>query len=292
MGNSAFADDPVSANTLIASGTDRSNAYKSEGGFLISTSNEGDTLQLGRGITLAEGLDEVVEGIEKNDPFVSALGITAIGLDVASIVSDPIAYIGGQIVTWMLEHVQPIREAFDKVCGNNDVIQAYSKSWSSIGTEVLSVSEDFSAAVTQGTAQWQGAAGTAYRAYSGVQTGLVASLGVAANAMSELVRIVGEIINGVRTAIRDILAALAGKLISWTVKLLCTVGTGAIAIVAEALAELAKQLSSVSKIVAALIKDLKQFGTTATALRDVVDGIYKALAGPNSSYTTAVIGTA
>lgn len=83
MANSAFVDDPTSTNTLIDSGTDRSNAYKSEGGFLISTSNEGDTLQLGRGITLAEGLDEVAEGIEKHDPFVSALGIAAIGLDVA-----------------------------------------------------------------------------------------------------------------------------------------------------------------------------------------------------------------
>jgi len=110
----------------------------------------------------------------------------------------------------MLEHVKPVREAFDKLAGNPDMVKAYSQSWTNIGDHVTEVARDLKSAVAGETAKWEGVAANAYRVFAGVQTAQVASLAAASYGLAELTRAMGEIIGGVRTAVRDILSGIAG----------------------------------------------------------------------------------
>ncbi|MBF6211833.1 hypothetical protein IU433_15890 [Nocardia puris] len=288
-----FLTDPARIdNSLIETGTDSRNAYHQSGplGLFVTTSDSSDTLGMTRGLTLFEGFDEIQDGMNRGDPGVFELGVVAVGLEMAAMYSDPVAYVAGQIVSWMLEHIKPVREVFDKLAGNPDMIKAYSQSWTNIGNHVEEVACDTKAAVTGDTAKWEGLAANAYRVYAGVQTAQVASLAAASYGLAELTRAMGEIIGGVRTAVRDILAGIAGKLVSWTLKLAFSVGTATPLVISEAVAKIAETISDVSLLLKALAKDVKEFGTTAVAIRDLIDGLYKALAGKDSQNTKAVLG--
>ena len=86
-----------------------------------------------------------------------------------------------------------------------------------------------------------------------------------------------EIVNGVRIAVRDILSAIAGDLISWTIELVCTVGVAAPVVIAQATEAIARVSMKVAKLVRTLLTVVDEAGKQLVALRDVLDGFIRAL---------------
>lgn len=271
--------DEQSDNPLIADGTDLADNYAQD---LNPFENMGAPSAEGgpgfmAGITAFEAGWSIAEGIDKGDWKLALSGVAAGALDVASAALDPIAYVAGQLFSWMLEHIEPARAALHALSGNPDMVKAYAASWTNIEREMLSVSEDYRRAAAQDAPGWTGDAATAYRNRAAEAAGVCGGVGGAAHGIASLTMGMAEVVNGVRTAVRDVLSAIAGSLVSWAIELAATLGTAAPLVVAQATSKIAQVVRTVANLVFKLETVLSAAITALVALRDVLDGLLRAL---------------
>lgn len=264
-------------NDLIASKTELQGSAL--GGLIVGT----EGADADKGITLFEGINTVLEGIDKDDMGLQALGVVAVGLDGLAAGMDPIGYVAGQLVTWMLEHVKPVREAFNSLAGDPDLIKSYAQSWTNVGTSLSQSATNLASSIKNETADWSGAAGDAYRTLGASLTTLTQVMSKGAEALSTLTTAAAELVNGVRTAVRDLLGSLAGALVSWAIEELASLGTATPLVIAQATARIAKDTAIVAKLLTQLSKSLKSITTYLASIRDLIDGAYRTITSLTSS---------
>ncbi|MFC6014488.1 WXG100 family type VII secretion target [Nocardia lasii] len=280
-------DDPSTTNNLVTTGTDHRSQYQPAESIYLGPFNIGPRpanleittatpMGMGTGLTTAEAVWEISEGLEKGDVGLVILGAAAAGLDISSAMTDPIAYIGGQIISWMLEHVEPARKALESVTGNPAMVKEYAASWVNIQQHMIAVRDDLQAAVDTGTTSWEGAASTAYRTKAAELIAQADAAAGAAYGTSVATMKMAEIVTGVRTAVRDLLSAIAGAMISWTVELMVSVGTATPLVIAQATTKIASVVATVAKLMDGLKKAVLDLGAWAVVLKDLVDGVYRA----------------
>lgn len=229
------------------------------------------------GITAFEAGWAIGEGIDSGDWALAVSGLVGGGLDVAAAVTDPIGYIAGQVISWMLEHIEPAREALDKLAGNPDMVKAYAQSWTNIEEELTAVGEELRSAAPAETPDWSGGAADRYRERAEELAGVYGGAAGAAHGIAGLTQGMAEVVNGVRAAVRDLLSSIAGSLVSWSIELLCTLGTAAPAVAAQATTAIARVVNMVGKLLKALGKAMADAITWLTVLRDLFDGLIRAL---------------
>ncbi|MBF6211189.1 hypothetical protein IU433_06525 [Nocardia puris] len=230
------------------------------------------------GVTAVEALVQIGHGASSGSIFNAFSGAAALSIDMLSAATDPIGYVSGQLISWMIEHCEPIREAFNSVAGDPGVIKESAAAWSAIQQELTQLVADLSTTVEAGTTNWTGATATAYGTRS---TDLVQHLTAAAQTAditAQLTMSAGEFVAGIRTAIRDVLAALAGGLVTDALIIMGTLTTGTPAVVSRALARIASSTSKVVQILNTLIQAIKALGPAASSVRDLIDGTFKSLA--------------
>src|SRR5690606_29457094 len=93
------------------------------------------------GVTFLEASVQLRDGIanEENKWINTISGGAALSLDILAFCGDPIGYVAGQLLSWMLEHVEPLRMVLDGLAGNPAMIKSYAASWESIATEMVAV---------------------------------------------------------------------------------------------------------------------------------------------------------
>lgn len=239
------------------------------------------------GVTAFEGGWAIAEGIDSGDWAVAVSGMIAVGLDVAAAVTDPIGYVAGQVISWMLEHIEPARKALDDLAGNPDMVKAYAQSWTNVEKELTAVGDEIRSVVPSETQDWLGGAADAYRKKADELAGVYGGAAGAAHGIAGLTQGMAEVVNGVRIAVRDILSSIAGSLISWTIELAASLGTAAPAVAAQATSAIARVVSMVGKLLKALGKAMTDAITWLTALRDLFDGLIRALNAWKESQRTA-----
>src|SRR5690606_6660334 len=177
--NLLFDDEARPDNELIDENADYRNEYYQETNFLYSNIGKPQA---------ADGDDPADPGIltgtlhgdvyETYQLFASGDQLAAVvkGFGVASTVTDlfeavasgnyldPFSWLGGQVMSWMLEHVEPMRKTLEAIAGSPDIVAAYSTSWENIATELDEVAAGWAQAVVTGTAEWIGETADAYRA--------------------------------------------------------------------------------------------------------------------------------
>lgn len=267
-------DDPVAFNTLVDAGTNHNNVYQGLVGNTAAPSAGGTGLLTG--FTTFEAGWEMGEGLAKGDVGLVALGAAAGALDVASAMSDPIAYVGAQIVSWMLEHVEPARKALESVTGNPATVKAYAASWVNIQQHMTTIRDDLQTALDTGITSWEGEAATAYRVKAAELIAQADAAAGAAYGTSVATLKMAEIVTGVRTAIRDLLSALAGAMISWTAELLISVGTATPLVIAQAISKISNVVAKAASLMVRLDKAIGDLGTWAVVFKDIIDGFYRA----------------
>lgn len=271
--------DASTDNPLVEDGTDLRNNYLQDANPL---ENMGAPSQEGgpgfmAGITAFEAGWAIAEGIDKGDWKIAVSGLVAGGLDVAAAAIDPIAYVAGQLFSWMLEHLEPARAALHALSGNPDMVKAYAQSWTNIETEMLNVSQEYTGAVTSETTGWTGAAADAYRNDGAELAGICGGVAGAAHGIATLTLGMAEVVNGVRTAVRDILAAIAGSLVSWTIEIIASWGTATPLVIGQATAAIARIIAKVAQIMSKLSTAVGAAISLLVALRDVLDGLIRAM---------------
>ncbi|MFI6094956.1 DUF6531 domain-containing protein [Lentzea sp. NPDC051213] len=217
------------------------------------------------GIGIAESSVDLATGLSNGDWVAAGLGAVGVGLEVLSMVIDPIGTLASYGVSWLIEHVQPLKEALDWFAGDPPVIRAFSETWGRVAGEVAAVAKELS---RQDVADWRGAAADAYRGVAAQTADAVAGAGALADGISAGVMIMGEVVAAVREMIRDLVGEVVGKLITWALEAVATLGLATPLIVAQAASTVAKVVNKISDLVRKLVKTISN---VAPRIRKVID---------------------
>src|SRR3981081_1059194 len=145
----------TAANPLVAE------APKADGGlFTKGTGQEG----WATGIAVASDAVDAYNGIKDGNWVDAGLGIASFAMDAVSAAIDPFGTLMQSAASFLMEHLQPLKQALDWLAGNPPVIQSYGETWGNVAKEVGKVAEEFASEVQRGTADWKGPAADAYRA--------------------------------------------------------------------------------------------------------------------------------
>ncbi|MFC4128425.1 hypothetical protein [Nocardia rhizosphaerae] len=230
------------------------------------------------GITFYEAVTQLNQGLGEGDLLNITSGAAAASLDLLAAGSDPIGYVAGQLFSWMLEHVAPMREVLDGMTGSPMLIAGFSEFWTNVGTETATVRGELSTRVSSGTQNWAGLAAEAYRAQATRLDDLLGSMSEAAQGISTLAEQVGHLIAGIRTAVRDILSGLAGTLVSVVLELSLTAGAATPVVIGQVLTKISWCMSKVARLVDDMDAIVEFSVTWLIAMRDILDGIFKSAA--------------
>jgi uncharacterized protein YukE len=212
------------------------------------------------GIGIAESAVDLANGVKDGSWVEGGLGAFGVGLEVLSLVTDPIGTLAQYGVSWLIEHVQPLKDCLDWLAGNPPVIQGFSDTWANVAKEVNAIAGDMSNEVKNGTAGWSGAGGDAYRGEVAAQTDAVAGAASLCDGISTGVMVMGQVVAAVRQAVRDLIAELVGKLISWALEEACTLGFATPVVAAQATVAITNTISKVTTLIKKLIKTISNVG--------------------------------
>ncbi|MBB4686185.1 hypothetical protein [Amycolatopsis jiangsuensis] len=260
------------SNPLIDSKSDINNAYENPdslgGGFV-----EGDGWE--KGITAIEAGEEIGTGIKSGDWVETGLGVAAAGLDVVSAAFDPIGYVAGQLASWMMEHLEPLRKALHGLTGEPNMVKGYAASWENISTEMGKVSQEYLKQAEQDTSSWTGGAAAKYRSHAHHVANLAQATAGAADSIKTAAEMASELVAGVRTMVRDVISSLVGYLVSLVAEEACSLGLATPVVVAQGVSEIGRAAAKVANFLIKLGRSISKLAPLLIALRDVLDGVYK-----------------
>ncbi|AXB46889.1 DUF6531 domain-containing protein [Amycolatopsis albispora] len=220
------------------------------------------------GIGIAESAVDLANGVSDGSWVEAGLGAVGVGLEVLSLVVDPIGTLASYGVSWLIEHVQPLKEALDWLAGDPPVIQSFSDTWANVAAEVNAIAGDLGNEVTNGTAGWQGGGAEAYRGAAAEQADALAGAASLADGISAGVMIMGTVVAAVRELVRDLVAELVGKLITWALEAAGTLGFATPVIAVQATTAISKTITKISDFIRKLVKTI---GNVSPKIRKIID---------------------
>ncbi|MGH3764928.1 MAG: hypothetical protein ACRDS0_31240 [Pseudonocardiaceae bacterium] len=215
----------------------------------------------------------------RNGEWVDA-GIDAVsaGLEELNWVDNPAGALLGCGVDWLFEHVDALSKPLDWLAGNPDAITAHAQTWGKIADAVTATRRDYAYVVSGDLTNWRGAAADAYRRRATDTGYLLETMSVAADTIGVAITLSGQVVNAVRSKIREWIAKLVADLIAWVGELVCTAGVAtpvvaeqATVTIAQVAADIAKLLIKLANTIKALMPLLHDLGEIFTELRAAVD---------------------
>ncbi|MEP7766157.1 hypothetical protein [Sanguibacter sp. 25GB23B1] len=233
---------------------------------LIVETTTPSTLSCMEGLRIVGPAIAIVDSFERESAFVFAAGAASVATDIAEFVVDPIAAIGASAASFAMEYFAPLREALDSVTGNALAVQAQAQTWMKIADQVTESAESYTLRTATALTGWEGPAATGYRTFVASYTQILGGVGTLCSQISSTMVGASAVVGFVRTIVRETIADLVGKLISWAARIYLTGGLGATWVVPEA----ARTIALYVKKVQAWIKDLTDwFQKLAQALKDM-----------------------
>lgn len=234
-----------------------------------------DTTTAVTGIGIAESAQGLAHGVSNGDWVEAGLSAAGVGLEVLSMVIDPLGTLASYGVSWLIEHVRPLKEALDWFAGDPPVIRSFSETWANVAREVNAVATDLTNEANAGTSGWTGTAADTYRGHSAETADAIAGAATLADGISAGVMIMGEVVAFVREFIRDMVGELVGRLISWALEEVATLGLATPLVVAQATSAIAKVVNKISDLVRKLVKTI---GNVAPRIKKVISKLDEIIA--------------
>jgi hypothetical protein len=232
------------------------------------------------------------KALSNGDWDTAGLSTVGLGLDAVGLAADPLGTLASWGIGWVIENVSFIREPFDALMGNPDAIGGMSSTWENIGKELKAAGKDYAQAV-QGTTDWEGKAGDAYRNLGADVAKTLDGIGEACNGMKGAVDGAGTVVGAVRGIVRDLIAGAVGEIIGAVAKwLAASVATAGIAIggaIADAVRialkwaeKISGWMNKLADVLKSLSSYLDKFGSAGQSLRTKVDDYFAGLANAPS----------
>jgi uncharacterized protein YukE len=243
------------------------------------------------GLGLVEDAAQISNGI-RNDSWVDGtLGGVGGSLDVLATVVDPLGTLVAWGVGWLMEHVQPLTEALDRLAGQPDEIAAHAATWRNAAAAVSATQQRYSDAVRTQTAGWSGASGASYRSHAGRQLAALGGIAKVSEAISYAVEGAGLLVGLVRGIVRDLIAqfvaTLAARLPQWLAEAGLTLGIATPVVISQVAALVATWANRIQGFIRALLDSLRRLSGKLTELTTVLDQLKTAVRKLSHSDPTA-----
>ncbi|WP_229072250.1 WXG100 family type VII secretion target [Actinoplanes sp. DH11] len=214
----------------------------------------------------------IVSGIRDNswvDPALTGAGTT---LDMLSLAIDPLGGLVAWGVSWLLEHVRPLKDALDQLTGNADEVAAHAATWSGIAATTERTGHDYAIRLGTDVSGWHGASGDAYRRHADQHLEMLAGVAEAARGVSYAVEGAGLLVASVREIVRDLLAefvgTLAARLPQWLAVEGLTLGVASPLVISQVTALVLNWAHRIQGFVRALLNSLRRLGARLSGLFD------------------------
>ena len=136
------------------------------------------------GLGLIEDGQDLNEAMESNSWVAESLAVFGTSMDVQQLVSDPLQTLMSWGISWLLDHMSPLKDWLNELTGNPGEVQGFAATWTSTGESLQTNSADLARSVTN---DLEGQEGMGIAAYSALQTDIakhVELAGTCSNAMS------------------------------------------------------------------------------------------------------------
>ncbi|EHR59088.1 hypothetical protein [Saccharomonospora cyanea] len=225
--------------------------------------NMGSAYELTAGTSIGTAWDAYNQ-ISSGDYAAGIPNALIVGADVVGAIGDPIAAVAGQLVGWMMEHLEPLRMVLHGLTGEPAIVQGYADTWDNIAKRLEGQYAAIGEAVN-GQEHWKGDGADAYRKAAANTQGALSGAYAGAMAVKDAALKMKDVVASVRNMVRDILADLAGSLVSAAVKCLIpplavTAIPAAISTIAKAAMDIAGKVSRLALVVTRLIAVLIDLG--------------------------------
>ncbi|MEV4057466.1 hypothetical protein AB0J55_40210 [Amycolatopsis sp. NPDC049688] len=227
------------------------------------------------GIGIAESSMDAFNGIKDGDWVSGGLGMLSLAGEIAGAAIDPFGYLMSSVASFLMEHVQPLKDMLDSVAGNPPVIQSYADTWGNVSKALGERKTDFDNAVKNGTTGWTGAGADAYRAFAAEHSDALSGAATVAGAISTVTMIMGQVVSFVRETVRQLIADLVGKLIAWVMEEVFSLGFGTPVVVAQATAAIAKWGKKIGELLKKLTDTIRKVSPLLSKLVDLFEKIAK-----------------
>jgi hypothetical protein len=233
------------------------------------------------GLGLVEDAAQVSSGIRDNSWVDGTLGGVGGSLDVLGMVIDPLGSLVAWGVSWLMEHVKPLKDALDWLAGNPDEVAAHAATWHNVSAAVTGIHQGHEEAVRAQTAAWLGTSGDAYRGHAAQQVEVMRGIATASEAISYAVEGAGLLVGLVRGIVRDLIAqfvaTLAARLPQWLAEEGLTLGIATPVVIGQVSALVARWANKIQHFVRALLTSLRRLSGKLDELTGVLDGLKQAL---------------
>jgi ADP-ribosyltransferase exoenzyme len=246
---------------------------------LVAPAHDSTTWHTGLG--LVDDAYQISSGIQNNSWVDGTLGGVGTSLDLLTLAIDPLGSLVAWGVSWLMEHVQPLKDALDKLAGNADEVAAHAATWKNVAEYMGTAHSDYDHRVRSEVSGWLGASGDAYRAQAATHLSVLEGLSAAAGGISYAVQGAGLLVGMVRGIVRDLIAqfvaTLAARLPEWLAEEGLTLGLGTPVVIGQVSALVAKWVDKIQGFIRALLNSLrrlqpmlKRLGEIFTELRGLL----------------------
>lgn len=229
------------------------------------------------GVWIAEDIEAIMAGVESGSWIDASIGAVSAGLDALAFVSDPIGSLLQYGVAWIIEHVKPLSEALDWLAGDPGQIAAHAQTWRNVASALQDRAADLDRAVRWDTTDWTGKAADAYRTWTGQQRDAVAGLATAAQTMAAITEGAGVLVAGVRMMVRDAIAVLVSRLITYAAEEAFSLGVATPLVVEQVSTLCASWGARIAKWLKALITSLERLRGLAGKMGAAIEALKKLL---------------
>jgi hypothetical protein len=231
------------------------------------------------GLGIAESIADISSGVESENWVEAGIGIVATAGEAAAWATDPFGQLIQYGVSWLMEHLQPLRDALDWLAGDPPQIEAYAQTWRNVSTAVAATATTLRDRSQADTTSWQGAAANTYRSHATALAQAITDTAKTAELISLVVSVAGMLVASVRELVRDMIAELVAILIErawlWAAETATVVGAPAAEAQIQAL--VAKWVGKVARVIAKLIRSLNNLDGLTKKLDELWELIRQAL---------------
>jgi len=222
------------------------------------------------GIAPVEDIQQIHQAVQSGSWVDGALGVAGGALDALAFVSDPIGSLLQYGVAWIIEHVKPLSEALDWLAGDPGQITAHAQTWRNIAGRLAGEADTLAQAARWDTAEWQGRAADAYRAHAARRATDLQSLSRASETMALVTEGAGMLVGTVRIMVRDAIATVVSRLISYAIEELATLGVATPLVVEQVSTLCASWAAKIGRWLKQLVASMKKLAQAMQELGDAI----------------------
>ncbi len=213
------------------------------------------------GWNLGGGIVKAARG-EDLDAFAVAMDGISFGLDMLSMVLNPLGELVKAGVGWLMENLDFLREPLELLTGDPDLVQQAAQTWNNIASELEAVAGDYEGSLST-TSVWDGDAAIAYRRVALQYTQSLRDVAAEAKDSAQWITTGGMVVATARALVFDIIATFVSDVLTRALLALAsswfTLGGSVAAFTASVFADAVKVMAKIQKKIGKLLSAIQKF---------------------------------